>query len=88
MFAEVRFGSRGGGQSSRGIVIARPEALLHVIYSTVQGDSCGCIGLVGQDEFFQASDDLIVWDSQGIDVKAQHAGNDGSQIKKLETKAR
>ena len=53
--------------------------------SLLQREGCKGCGVVSFDQLLKTRDDLVVWHSQGVDVQTQHAGDDSTEVKELET---
>ena len=75
--------SRHGAQHPRSVLVAGPEAVLHVVERRVERDDRGDVRLVGEDELLEARDDLIVGHRQRVDVEAEHARDHLAEVQQL-----
>ena len=74
---------RHGAQHSGGVLVAGPEAVLHVVERRVEGDDRGDVRLVGEDELLEARDDLVVGHRQRVDVETEHARDHLAEVQQL-----
>ena len=72
----------GGGPVER-LIVSCPESGTHGVHGPVQGGGGSSSDVVIAYQFLQTTDDLIIGDGQGCDVKTQHASDDFAEVNKL-----
>ena len=75
--------ARHGAQHPGGVLVASPEAVLHVVERRVERDDRSDVRLVGEDELLEARDDLVVGHRQRVDVEAEHACDHLAEVQQL-----